>query len=217
MAIPMVITAQTRPSTPGRGMTVYSPKTGDALMDQHLQEIDRHGLAEFAVFKNELASKFSGSKRVIGRIYPKDKIEPGDTFIEPGDTFIEPGDTFIEPGDNFIEPGDNFIEPGDNFIEPIGIAPEPDMDTGKVPGVFLPRPGDAYYACALSLVTGKSADVIIKSFAKNQDWGVITRELGINPDSKEFENLQAIVLGGIGKVPGKTIDTTPRAMPTRRR
>ena len=191
MAIPMVVNAQTRPSVPSRGVTVYSPKTGDALMDKHLQEIDRYGIAEFAVFKKELTSKFSGSRNVIGRIYPKDKIEPGDNFIEPGDNFIEPGDNFIEPGDNF--------KPGEDM------------------GSLLARPGDVYYACALSLVTGKSTDVIINSFARNQDWGAITRELGINPGSKEFETLQGIVLGGIGKVPGKTIGTSPQAAPARRR
>jgi hypothetical protein len=184
MAIPLVMNAQTRPSTAGRGKAVFSPKTGDALMDQHLQEIDGYGQAEFAAFKKELASKFSGSKREIGRIYPKDKIEPGDIFIEPGDIFVEPGDVF---------------RPGNDL------------------GSLLARPGDVYYACALSSVTGKPASTIINSFARNQDWGAITRELGIKPGSKESETLQGLVLGGIGKVPGKTAGATPPARPARRR
>jgi hypothetical protein len=184
MAIPLVMNAQTRSSTAGRGKAVFSPKTGDALMDEHLQEIDRYGQAEFAVFKKELESKFSRSRRDIGRIYPKDKIEPGDTFIEPGDIFIEPGDIF---------------KPGEDM------------------GSLLARPGDVYYACALSSVTGKAVGTIINSFARNQDWGAITRELGIKPGSKEFETLQGVVLGGIGKVPGKTAGASPQARPDRRR
>jgi hypothetical protein len=177
MAIPLVMNAQSRPSAAGRGKAVFSPKTADALMDQHLQEIDLYGQAEFAAFKKALASKYSGSKREIDRIYPKDKVEPGDVFIEPGDTF----------------------KPGEDL------------------GSLLARPGDVYYACALASVTGKPAATIFNSFARNQDWGAITRELGIKPGSKEFENLQSIVLGGIGKVPGKTVGATPPARPARRR
>lgn len=177
MAFPLAMDAQIRPSTAGARRAVFSPKTGDARMDKHLQEIDRYGMEEFAAFKKELASKFSGSRREIGRIYPKDKIEPGDHFIEPGDHF----------------------KPGEDL------------------GDLLARPGDAYYACALSSVTGKPAGTIINSFAKNQDWGVITRDLGIKPGSKEFETLQGIVLGGIGKVSGKTVGTTPPARPVRQR
>jgi hypothetical protein len=197
LAIPLV-NAQTRPSTSSLGKAVFSPKTGDALMDQHLQEIDRYGQAEFPAFKKALASKFSGSRREISRIYPKDKIEPGDIFIEPGEIFIEPGEIFIEPGEIFIEPGEIF-------------------KPGKDQGSLLARPGDVYYACALSSVTGKPAATIINSFARNQDWGVITRDLGIRPGSKEYETLQGIVLGGIGNVPGKTVGAIPAARPSRRR
>ena len=170
LSVPLVMNAQTRKSTAIRGKAVFSPKTGNALMDKHLKEIDRYGLAEFATFKKELASKFSGSKREITKIYPKDKIEPGDTFIEPGDTF----------------------KPGEDL------------------GDLLARPGDAYYACALSSVTGKPARTIINSFARNQDWGAITRELGIKPGSKKLETLQGLVLSGIGKVPDKKTGTSPR-------
>jgi hypothetical protein len=183
MASPLVMDAQTRPSTARRGKAVFSPKTGDALMDKHLQEIDRYGQAEYAAFKKALVSKFSGSKREISRIYPKDKIEPGDIFIEPGEIFIEPGEIF---------------RPGEDM------------------GSLLARPGDVYYACALSSVTGKPASTIINSFSRNQDWGAITREFGIKPGSKEFESLQGIVLGGIGKVQGKTVGATPPARPARR-
>lgn len=177
MSVPLVMNAQTRPSTAGRGKTVFSPKTGNTLMDQHLQEIDRYGLADFAAFKKELASKFSGSGREISRIYPKDKIEPGDTFIEPGDTF----------------------KPGEDLND------------------LFARPGDVYYACALSSVTDKPAGTIINLFVRNQDWKVITSELGIKPGSKEFETLQGMVLGGIGKVPGKNTGASPKARPVRRK
>ena len=184
MAVPSVMDAQTRPSTAGRGRAVFAPKTGDARMDKHLQEIDRYGLEEFAAFKKELASKFSGSRREISRIYPKDKIDPGDTFIELGDIFIEPGDIF---------------KPGEDL------------------GSLLARPGDAYYAFALSVVTRKPVGTIINSFARNQDWGAITRELGIRPGSKEFETLQGSVLGGFGNVSAQTIDAIGRPGPARRR
>jgi hypothetical protein len=60
------------------------------------------------------------------------------------------------------------------------------------------------------------AGTIINSFARNQDWGAITRELGIRPGSKEFETLQVMVLGGFGKVTGK-IDAIGQPGPARRR
>ncbi len=191
IAVPLVMDAQTRPSTTVARRAEFSPKTGDARMDKHLQEIDRYGMEEFAAFKKELASKFSGSRREINRIYPKDKIEPGDNFLEPGDNFLEPGDNFIEPGDNF--------KPGEDL------------------GSLLARPGDAYYAFALSAVTGKPVGTIINSFARNQNWEAITRELGIKPESKEFETLQGIVLGGFGKVSGQTIDAIGQPRPARRK
>jgi hypothetical protein len=183
MVVSIGADAQTRSSAGGSRRAAFRPDTGDADIDRHLQEIDRYGMAEFAAFKKELASKFSGSRRDVSRIYPRDKIEPGDIFIEPGEIFIEPGEIF-KPGDD--------------------------------PGSLLARPGDAYYAFALSAVTGTPAGTIINSFARNRNWGAVTSELGIKPGSKEFAALKGRVMGGIGKVPGKSTDGTPGARPARR-
>ena len=190
MVVSIGANAQIRSSAAGSRRPVFTPNTGDAEIDRHLQEIDRYGLAEFAAFKKELASKFGASREEINKIYPRDKIGPGDHFIEPGDNFIEPGDNFLEPGDNF--------KPGEDL------------------GSLLLRPGDAYYAFTLSAVTGKPAGTIINSYARNRDWGAVTSELGIKPGSKEFAELKGRVLGGIGKVPGKNTDVRPGARPARR-
>ena len=87
-------TAQLRPSGQRLTKTQYAPNTGDADIDRHLQKINEYGLANFESFKKELATKFGVSNREINRIYPKNKLEPGDNFLEPGDNVINPGDVF---------------------------------------------------------------------------------------------------------------------------
>ena len=77
--------------------TTFTPSTGDSEIDRHLQKINKFGLAEFSSFKRELASKFNISSREISRIYPKDKIEPGDIF-KPGEDL---GSLLAKPGDAF--------------------------------------------------------------------------------------------------------------------
>ncbi len=154
-------------------------------------------MAELSAFKRELASKFGASMGEINKIYPRDKIEPGDHFIEPGENFLFFRGFGIDDEAYTIEPGDHF-RPGEDL------------------GGLLLRPGDAYYAFTLSAVTGKPAGTIINSYARNRDWGAVTSELGIKPGSKEFAALKRRVLGGIGRVPGKNIDVSPGARPSRR-
>jgi len=65
------------------------------------------------------------------------------------------------------------------------------------------RPGDLYYACAMSNVTGKRVNDILVLYKEKQGWGAVALEYGIKPGSKEFHRLKGKSISGIGKVKSK--------------
>jgi hypothetical protein len=54
------------------------------------------------------------------------------------------------------------------------------------------EPADAYMTMQVSKQSGKKVEEIAESFSKNRDkgWGVIAKEMGIKPGSKEFHALK---------------------------
>jgi hypothetical protein len=73
-------------------------------------------------------------------------------------------------------------------------------------------PGDIYMTLELARITGKTIDqiVVVYNAKKGQGWGVIAKELGIKPGSKEFHALKDSAKGKDAKMkakktpPGKT-------------
>ena len=63
------------------------------------------------------------------------------------------------------------------------------------------KPGDAYMALRLSSMTSKPIDAVISEYKRSKDkgWGVMAKNLGIKPGSKEFHALKERV----GKNKGK--------------
>ncbi|HOJ49459.1 MAG TPA: hypothetical protein PKW55_01460 [Spirochaetota bacterium] len=55
------------------------------------------------------------------------------------------------------------------------------------------EPADVYLTLKLKELTKKDTNVIVTEFNKNKEkgWGVIAKELGIKPGSKEFHELKA--------------------------
>lgn len=70
------------------------------------------------------------------------------------------------------------------------------------------RPGDLYYACAVSNVTGKRVNDVIVLYKDKKGWGAVAQELGIKPGSREFHILKNKSISGIGKVKTKHMDNT---------
>lgn len=68
------------------------------------------------------------------------------------------------------------------------------------------RPGDFYYACALSSVTGKKVGDVVVLYKNKKGWGAVAFDLGIKPGSKEFHRLKGKSISGIGKVKSKHWD-----------
>ena len=67
-------------------------------------------------------------------------------------------------------------------------------------------PGDLYFACALSSVSGKKVGDVIALSKKKKGWGAAAKELGIKPGSDEFHRLKSKSTGSIGKVKGNYYD-----------
>ncbi|RJQ41213.1 MAG: hypothetical protein C4550_02250 [Nitrospiraceae bacterium] len=71
------------------------------------------------------------------------------------------------------------------------------------------RPGDAYMCFRIAEITKKPVDVVLKEYKANKrkGWGVIAKNLGIKPGSKEFHELKKNKLpsdaAGHGKGKGK--------------
>ncbi len=70
------------------------------------------------------------------------------------------------------------------------------------------RPGDLYYACALSSVAGKRVNDVIVLYKEKKGWGAVAQDLGIKPGSREFHVLKGKSISGIGKVKSKHTDNT---------
>lgn len=119
-------------------------ETGDAEIDQHLQEINVYANSEYESFKNDLSIKFGISTRDVDRYVREEKV----------------------------------------------------------------RPGDLYYACSISSVSGREVNDVIGIYKEKKGWGVLAQEYGIKPGSKEFQKLKGKTLTGIGKVKTKHIDNS---------
>lgn len=54
------------------------------------------------------------------------------------------------------------------------------------------RPAEAYMVCRLAEMSGKPVDYVMKEYSSNKTkgWGVIAKNLGIKPGSKEFHALK---------------------------
>lgn len=54
------------------------------------------------------------------------------------------------------------------------------------------KPADAYMCLRLAELTGKPVDTVLKEYKtnKNKGWGVIAKNLGIKPGSKNFHELK---------------------------
>jgi hypothetical protein len=66
-------------------------------------------------------------------------------------------------------------------------------------------PADIYMTLELARLSGKSVDQVVKVYEANRDkgWGVIAKELGIKPGSKEFHELKGNAKNKNEKVKGK--------------
>jgi hypothetical protein len=66
-------------------------------------------------------------------------------------------------------------------------------------------PGDAYMAAKVSKISGKPIEDVAKEYEDNKEkgWGVIAKNLGIKPGSKEFHELKKDDSGMVGKAKGK--------------
>lgn len=67
-----------------------------------------------------------------------------------------------------------------------------DAEIGAVIG-DTERPADAYMVCRLAEMSGKPVDYVMKEYSSNKTkgWGVIAKNLGIKPGSKEFHALKS--------------------------
>ncbi len=67
--------------------------------------------------------------------------------------------------------------------------PGPDLDF-----LFktLPTPGDVYMSLRVGQIAGIHTDIVVKEYKRNKGkgWGVIAKNLGIKPGSKEFHELK---------------------------
>ena len=67
--------------------------------------------------------------------------------------------------------------------------PGPDLDF-----LFktLPTPGDVYMSLRVGQIAGIHTDIVVREYKKNKGkgWGVIAKNLGIKPGSKEFHELK---------------------------
>ena len=95
----------------------------------------------------------------------------------------------------------------DSFIKSVNVQAQADLGAFKVRlstqfGVPVPKvealmvkvatPGDAYMCLRVGQVASKPAEVVVKEYQahKGKGWGVIAKNLGIKPGSKEFHALK---------------------------
>src|SRR5512139_4241177 len=95
----------------------------------------------------------------------------------------------------------------DGFIKRLNVEAKADLGAFKVRlstqfGVPVPRveavmasvatPGDAYMCFRVGQVASQPVDVVTKEYQahKGEGWGVIAKNLGIKPGSKEFHALK---------------------------
>jgi len=66
------------------------------------------------------------------------------------------------------------------------------------------QPADVYMSLEIGKITAKPIDVVIASYQKNKakGWGVIAKEMGIKPGSKEFHALKGNAKAKKDKVKG---------------
>ncbi len=96
----------------------------------------------------------------------------------------------------------------DGFIKSLNVQAQADLGAFKVRlssqfGVPVPKveaimagvrtPGDAYMCLRVGQVTSQPVEVVAKEYQahKGQGWGVIAKNLGIKPGSKEFHALKS--------------------------
>src|SRR5512139_1767086 len=108
----------------------------------------------------------------------------------------------------------------DSFIKSLNVQAQADLGAFKVRlstqfGVPVPKveavmasvgtPGDAYMCFRVGQVASKPVEVVTKEYQahKGQGWGVIAKNLGIKPGSKEFQALKKGDLGGADAEAGK--------------
>ncbi|MDO9289117.1 MAG: hypothetical protein Q7T83_10025 [Thermodesulfovibrionales bacterium] len=123
----------------------------------------------------------------------------------------------------------------DSFIKKLNAQAEADLPGFKANlsaqfGVPVPqvdvliksvdRPGDAYMCLRVGQIARQPTEVVVKEYRahKGKGWGVIAKNLGIKPGSKEFHELKRGDLGpgsksddgkGKGKGKGKDKDSGP--------
>jgi len=123
----------------------------------------------------------------------------------------------------FVVPASVFAGDLDGFISSINVQAKADLPGFKtklnaqfgVPApeidVLLksvPTPGDVYMTLRVGQIANKPTDVVLREFKANKGkgWGVIAKNLGIKPGSKEFHELKKGDFGpgsGNGKGKGK--------------
>jgi len=67
------------------------------------------------------------------------------------------------------------------------------ISTGKVDLMLSTmQPADVYMCCEVGKIVSKPVETVAKSYEKNKGkgWGVIAKEMGIKPGSKEFHELK---------------------------
>ena len=66
------------------------------------------------------------------------------------------------------------------------------------------QPAEVYYALEIAKLATKDIDVVVKSYETNKSkgWGVIAKEMGIKPGSKEFHALKNKAKGKSDKTKG---------------
>jgi len=101
----------------------------------------------------------------------------------------------------------------DGFIKSLNVEAKADLGAFKLRlssqfGVPVPKveaimasvatPGDAYMCFRVGQVASQPVDVVMKEYQahKGQGWGVIAKNLGIKPGSKEFHALKKGDLNG---------------------
>jgi hypothetical protein len=108
----------------------------------------------------------------------------------------------------------------DGFIKSLNVEAKADLGAFKLRlssqfGVPVPKveaimasvaaPGDAYMCFRVGQVASQPVDVVMKEYQahKGQGWGVIAKNLGIKPGSKEFHALKKRDLNGDDVSAGK--------------
>ena len=108
----------------------------------------------------------------------------------------------------------------DGFIKSLNVEAKADLGVFKLRlssqfGVPVPKveaimatvatPGDAYMCFRVGQVASQPVEVVTKEYQahKGQGWGVIAKNLGIKPGSKEFHALKKGDLGGDDASAGK--------------